>query len=233
MSTSTELVTLVRDIIDLEESDLPTSLVRTYLRDGYDRVINLERRWPFFQTTYTFNTVASTRDYAITSIGSGDLREATSLVDTSMAGNRLRLISPDEAEAVWVGGLDQPSRPLFFTFWGANLSLYPKPDAVYPMKVRGYRKASYTWVTDGTSQVDCDERLHTALAYYALSKAYERQEDPEMSAVYKRTFEEAVSLARTEIMRSSAHRPMVLSGGRPYPSMNRWLQDLGRTLGQP
>lgn len=233
MSTSTELVALVRDIIDLQEDDLPTSLVRTFLRDGYDRVINLERRWPFFQTTYTFNTVANTRDYAITGIGSGDLREATSLVDTSTAGNRLKLISPDEAEAVWVGGLDTAGRPLFFTFWGGNVSLYPKPDTVYPMKVRGYRKPSYTWVNDGVSQVDCDERLHTALAYYALSKAYERQEDPEMSAVYKRTFEEAVGLARVEIMRSSAHRPTILSGGRPYPSMNRWLQDIGRTLGQP
>jgi hypothetical protein len=233
LSTSAELVTLVRDIIDLEESDLPTSLLRTYLRDGYDRVINLERRWPFFEVTYTFNTTANVRDYAISGIGSGDLREATSVVDTSMAGNRLRLISPDEAEAVWVGGLDQPSRPLFFTFWGSNLSLYPKPETVYAMKVRGYRKPTYTWVTDGVSQVDCDERLHTALAYYALSKSYERQEDPEMSVVYKRTFEEAVGLARAEIMRSSAHRPMILSGGRPYPSMNRWMQDLGRTLGQP
>ena len=231
MSTSTELITLVRNIIDLEETDLPSSLVRTYLRDGYDRVINLERRWPFFQTTYTFSTVANTRDYAITSIGSGDLREASSLVDTSVAGNRLKLISPDEAEAVRVGGLDTASRPLFFTFWGGNISLYPKPNAVYPMRVRGYRKPSYTWVTDGISQVDADDRLHTALAYYALSKAYERQEDAEMSAVYKRTFDEAVSLARTEIMRSSTHRPAVLSGGRPYPSMNRWLQDLGRTLG--
>lgn len=232
MSTSLELIGLVRQIIDLEEADLPSSLLRTYLRDGYDRIINLERRWPFFETTYTFSTTAGQRDYPVSGIGAGNLREATSLVDTSMAGNRLRITSMEEAEAVWVGGLDTPSRPLFFTIWGGDLKLYPKPDAVYPITVRGYRKPNYDWVLNNTSQVDCDDRLHTALAYYALAKAYERQEDPEMSALYKRTFDEAVGLARIEIMRSSSNRPMVMSGGRPYPSMNSWLQNLGRSLGQ-
>jgi hypothetical protein len=232
LSTSTDLIGVVRGIIDLEESDLPTSLLRTYLRDGYDRVINLERRWPFFETSSTFSTVATQRDYPVSAIGSGNFREVTSLVDTSISGNRLKLIGMEDAENVWVGSLDVPGRPLFFTFWGGNIQLYPKPDTVYPISVRGYRKATYDWVSNGTLEVDCDERLHIALAYYALSKAYERQEDPEMAALYKRTFDEAVALARIEIMRSSAHRPAILSGGRPYPSMNRWLQDLGRTLGE-
>ena len=232
MSTSTELIALVREIIDLDEADLPSSLLRTYMRDGYDRVMNLERRWPFFEASASFDTVAGQRDYPITGIGDGNFREVTSLLDMSMSGNRLKLIGMEEAENVWVGSLDVAARPLFFAFWGGNLKLYPKPDTVYPVSVRGYRKPTYAWVTNGTSQVDCDERLHIAFAYYALSKAYERQEDPEMAALYKRTFDEAVALARVEIMRSSTHRPAVLSGGRPYPSMNRWLQDLGRTLGQ-
>lgn len=232
MSTTTELIALVRNIIDLQENDLPTSLLQTYLRDGYDRVVNLERRWPFFETTYTFNTVAAQREYALSSIGSGDLREASSMVDTSTSGNRMRLISLDEAEAIWVGGLDAPSRPLFFAKWNDTISLYPKPDTVYPIKVRGYRKPSYSWVTNNSLTVDCDERLHTALAYYALSKAYERQEDAEMANVYKNSFSEAISIARKEIMRSSVHRPTILSRGVQYPSYNGWLQNLGKTLGQ-
>ena len=61
MSTTNELITLIRGIVDLDENDLPTSLLQTYLRDGYDRTINLERSWPFFQTTYTFNSVYGQR----------------------------------------------------------------------------------------------------------------------------------------------------------------------------
>ena len=232
MSTTNELITLVRDIVDLQENDLPTSLLQTYLRDGYDRTINLERSWPFLETTYTFNTVSSQREYALSSIGSGDLREASSMVDTSTAGNRLRIIATDEAESIWVGGLDTPSRPMFFAIWEDTISLYPKPDSIYPIKVRGYRKPSYAWVTNNTLAVDCDDRLHTALAYYALSKTYERQEDAEMANVYKNSFAEAITIARKEIMRAPTHRPTILSRGVAYPSYNRWLQQIGRTLGQ-
>ena len=232
MSNVNELIQLVRDITDLDEADLPVALIRTYIKDGYDRVINLERRWPFFETSATLSTVSGQRDYPLSSIASGTFREITSIVDTSMAGNRLSLVSIDDAERVWNAALDSPSRPLYFVEWGDNIKLYPKPDAVYPLSIRGYRKPTYTWVTDANVQVDCDERLHTAIAYYAISQAYKRQEDTEMANVYKQSFDEAVGLARGELMRSPAHRPMIFAGGSPRFNENYWLQQLARGMGQ-
>jgi hypothetical protein len=232
MSTTQELITFVRDITDLDEADLPSSLVVSYLKDGFQRIINLERRWPFLETTYTLSTVADQRDYATSSIGSGNLREVTSVLDNSTSGNRLSLISIDEAEAVWHGSFDTPTRPLFYAEWGDVIKLYPKPDTVYPLTVRGYRKASYTWTTSLNTEVDCDERLHNAIAYYAVAQAYKRQEDPELSNVYKQSFDEAVMLARKELMRANGHRPMVMSRGFVRPSEKYWLESLGRTLGQ-
>lgn len=230
MSTSAELVTLVRDIIDLQEADLPISLIRSYLRDGYDRVINLERQWPFLETSTTFNTVVNQREYPISGIGSGTLREVVSMVDTSISGNRLRMIALEDAERIWSGSLDTAARPMYFVEWNNIQFLYPKPDAVYTINVRGYRKQTYTWITDTSLQVDCDDRLHTALAYYALHKAYQRQEDAEMAAIYKQSFDESVTLARRELMRVTSARPAILSGGFPYVSYDRWTQNLGRTL---
>ena len=232
MSTTQELVTFVRDITDLDEADLPSSLIVSYLKDGFQRIINLERRWPFLETTYTLSTVADQRDYATSSIGSGDLREVTSILDNSTSGNRLSLIAIDEAEAVWHGSFDTPTRPLFYAEWGDVIKLYPKPDAVYPLTVRGYRKASYLWTTIMDVVVDCDERLHTAIAYYAVAQAYKRQEDPELSNVYKQSFDEAVMLGRKELMRANGHRPMIMSRGFVRPSEKYWLESLGRTLGQ-
>lgn len=231
MSTTAELVSFVRDITDLDEVDLPTSLVISYMRDGFDRIVNLERRWPFYETTYILDTVGLQRDYALNGIDSGDLREVTSIVDESSLGNRLRFISVDDAEAIWNGNFDSPSRPLYYGEWGETIKLYPKPDAAYRLTVRGYRKPSYTWTTNTTLQVDVDERLHTAIAYYAVSQAYKRQEDVEMTSAYKQSFDEAVSLARKDLMRSPSGRPMVFSGGTPRPSGRYWLQSLGRTLG--
>ena len=232
MSTAAELKDFVYNILDIDSADLPTSLVYQYLKDGFQRVINLERRWPFLETTYTLNTTANQRDYAVSVIGSGDLREIISVVDTSSSGNRLSLISIDEAEAVWHGSFDTPSRPLFFSEWSETIKLYPKPDTVYALVIRGYRKPSYTPFATTTLEVDCDERLHTAIAYYAISQAYKRQEDNEMASIYKQSFEEAVALARKDMMRASGHRPMIMSKGVVRPSENYWLQSLGRTLGQ-
>jgi hypothetical protein len=232
MATTLELRQLVYDIMDLESNDLPGALVVQFLRDGFDRIINLERRWPFYETTYTLNTVASQRDYPISSIGSGDLREVVSVLDNSSAGNRLNIVSLDEAEAVWHGAFDVPTRPLLYAEWGESIKLYPKPDTVYPLTIRGYRKPSYTWTTDLTLQPDCDARFHTALAYYAISQAYKRQEDSEMTQMYKQSFDEAVSLAKTDLMRTPSHRPMIMSRGAVRPSSKYWLESMGRTLGQ-
>jgi hypothetical protein len=233
----------VWDIMDLEDTDLPGALVVQFIRDGFDRIINLERRWPFYETTYTLNTTAGQRDYPISSIGAGEfnealtppktaLREVVSILDNSSSGNRLNIVSLDEAEAVWHGAFDVPTRPLLYAEWGESIKLYPKPDTVYPLTIRGYRKPSYTWATITSQAPDLDERFHTALAYYAISQAYKRQEDSEMTQMYKQSFDEAVSLAKTEIMRTPSHRPMIMSRGAVRPSSKYWLESMGRTLGQ-
>ena len=233
MSTSAELVTLVRDVIDLDEDDLPLSLVRTYLRDGYQRVINLERRWPFLETSQTFNTVADQRSYPIAAIGNGTLREIISIVDSSTAGNRLQMIAYDDAERIWIGNLDVASRPLYFAEWAESINLWPKPQIVYPMIVRGYRYPTYEWLTNTLLQVDADVRLHTALAYYAIAMAYKRQEDPELAKMYEESFEDAVQLARKDLMHSPSARPMIYAGGAVTNNDRRWMQELGRAQNWP
>lgn len=232
MSTVSELVSFVRDVMELDEADLSTSLIKQYMKDGYNRIISLERRWPFFEVSATLNAVSEQRDYPISSIGAGNFREVISILDTSTVGNRLSIISMDDAEGVWHGAFDQPARPLFFAEWGDVLKLYPKPNMSYALSVRGYRKPTYTWINDSALQIDCDERLHDAIAYYAIAQAYKRQEDTEMHAQYKQSFDEAVGLARKDIMRPPSHRPMIVARGVVRPSDKFWLESLGRTLGQ-
>jgi hypothetical protein len=232
MATTAQLTEFVWEVMDLEDVDLPASLIRQFMRDGFDRIVNLERRWPSYEASYTLNTVPSQRDYPISSIGAGDLREVVSILDNSSAGNRLAITSIDDAEALWHGSFDVPTRPLFYTEWGDTIKLYPKPDAVYPLSIRGYRKPSYDWLIDFTEEPDLDYRFHTALAYYAISQAYKRQEDSEMTNQYKQSFDEAVQLAKMEIMRPPSHRPMIMSRGYVRPSSKYWLESMGRTLGQ-
>ena len=228
--TLTQLRTQVRNMVDLDETDLPDSIVDQFAREGFQRIYSLERRWPYLQETYTFNTVANQREYTIATIG--DIREIISVVDTSTSGARLTLIPYDNAEEIWLGNTDVPSRPYFFSFWDKKLQLWAKPDAIYPITVRAYRNPLYTWLSDATLTIDLDEWFHALLPYFVIARVYQRQEDSDLSAMYMRSFEEGVGLARRDLMKASSAQPVIMSAGRQYPTMRRWLQTLGATLGQ-
>lgn len=228
--TLTTLRTQVRNMADLDEVDLPDSIIDQFAREGFQRIYSLERRWPWLQETYSFNTVANQREYTISTIG--DIREIISVIDSSTSGARLTLIPYDNAEEIWLGNTDVPSRPYFFSFWDKKLQLWAKPDAVYPMVVRAYRNPVYTWLTNTGETIDLDEWFHALLPYFILARVYQRQEDAQLSQMYMNSFEEGVGLARRDLMKASSAQPVVMSAGRQYPTMKRWLQTLGATLGQ-
>lgn len=227
--TLADVRTMVRDISDLDATDVPNSIIDNAVKEAFQRIVALERRYPKYQESYTFNTINGQRPYTISTIG--DIREVISLVETSSSGARLTMIPYDNAEEIWLGNTDTASRPYFYALWDGALHLYPKPDAVYNITVRAYRNPVYTWLSNTNEAIDLDEWFHILLAYFALARVYQRQEDPELSAMYMRSFEEGVAMARRDLMKTPSARPLLLSGGRQYPTMKRWLQTLGATLG--
>jgi hypothetical protein len=228
--TLATLRTQVRNMADLDEVDLPDSIIDQFAREGFQRIYSLERRWPWLQQSYAFNTVANQREYTISTIG--DIREIISVIDSSTSGARLTLIPYDNAEEIWLGNTDVPSRPYFYSFWNKKLQLWAKPNAVYPMVVRAYRNPVYTWLTNTAETIDLDEWFHALLPYFVLARVYQRQEDAQLSQMYMTSFEEGIGLARRDLMKASSAQPVIMSAGRQYPTMRRWLQTLGATLGQ-
>ena len=228
--TLSTLRTQVRNMADLDETDLPDSIIDQFAREGFQRIYSLERRWPYLQETFSFNTITGQREYIISNIG--DIREIISVIDSSTSGNRLTLIDYNQAEDIWLGNTDVPSRPYFYSFWNKKIQFWAKPDAVYPITVRVYRNPSYDWLTSTEEEIDLDEWFHALLPYFVLSRVYQRQEDAQLSDMYMKSFEEGVGLARRDLMKASSAQPVVMSAGRQYPTMRRWLQTLGATLGQ-
>jgi hypothetical protein len=224
------LRTQVRTMADLDEVDLPDTIVDQFAREGFQRIYALERRWPYLQESYNFNTVVGQREFTISTIG--DIREIISVLDTSSSGARLTLIPYDNAEEIWLGNTDVPSRPYFYSFWDKKIQLWAKPDAVYPITVRAYRNPVYTWLTDPDEMIDLDEWFHALLPYFVLGRVYQRQEDAQLAQMHLNSFEQGVGLARRDLMKASSAQPVIMSGGRQYPTMRRWLQTLGATIGQ-
>ena len=218
----------VRDMADLDATDLSNALIDKFAREGFQRIYALERRWPILQESYTFNTVANQREYTIATIG--DIREIISVVDTSTGGSRLTLIDYNQAEEIWLGNLDVAGRPYNYSFWDKKLQLWAKPDAIYTLTVRAFRNPVYTWLTTTSQDIDLDEWFHAILPYFVLARVYQRQEDDELATMYMKSFEEGVAFARRDLMKASSAQPVVMSAGKQNPTMKKWLQTLGRTL---
>jgi hypothetical protein len=228
--TATSLRQTVRDITDLDSEDLPDSLLNLYIRDGYYRILDIEKRWTFLEKSFTFNTVAEQRAYPISAFTADPMSQIVSIVDNTGIGLRLDMVSHDEAENTYVGAYDTSGDPLFYSIWNGNIHLFPKPNNARTLTVRGYREP-IDWVTNG-GNVDASANLHFALVYYACSRVYQRLEDVAMADVYKRSFDEGVMLAVKSVMTPNSHANLVLSAGRTTgrPTFNGWMTRMGQGL---
>jgi hypothetical protein len=220
-----EIRTKVREVVDMDSTDLSDALLNMYIIDGYERMIALDRRWPFFEKSWTLTTVAEQPSYLLSGIGTGDVREVTSVVDNSAGGLRLTMVDHTDGEALWLGSNDVSGTPRHFSIWQQSLYLWPKPETAVTLYLRGYRKPT-AWHDNDATEVDADERLHQSLVYYAIAQVYQLQEELEVSGFYRQSFDEAVRLAAADILRVPSHRPLVFSGSRFHDSLTGHQQPL-------
>jgi hypothetical protein len=96
-----------------------------------------------------------------------------------------------------------------------TLHLYAKPDAVYPITVRAYQQPCLHLVVQHiTDPIDLATSGFTCSVWLTLllARVYQRQEDPELSAMYLKSFEEGVAMARRDLMKTPSARPLIVVG---------------------
>lgn len=213
--TRNDIITAVRGITEMDSSDVSDSILQLYMRDGYNRIVDLERRWNFLEVTFTMNTVADQQAYTINDYTAYDMREVISLVDPDNA--RLSYISYDTAEEQFLGPMPVLGQPLFYSMWAEQIYLFPTPIDVFPLTVRGYRTPD-DWVTNNTI-VDGPDAFDIPLVYYVVSRVYQAQEEAQTASIYERSFTDAIALARKDLTRPPSASPTVLAGG---PRIRRW-----------
>lgn len=208
--TRSDIVDAVREITEMDANDVSDSIINIYIRDGYNRIIELERRWSFLECSFDLTTVANQDDYTVDDFTTDEIREVVSVVDSD--GNRLEYLAYDTAEdAVLETNLDVGA-PAFYSFWGGKMFLFPAPDSVETFSVRAYRYPT-DWVTDDTTP-DGVASFDMALVYYAISRIYQAQEELNTAATYERMYADTVTLARRDLTRPPSSSPVVFAGGR-------------------
>jgi len=225
--TAADIRAAVRSITDLDADDISDSILNLYIRDGYYRILDIEKRWSFLEYSFNFNTRTGVRAYNIAELTDEPLGQVISIVDNRGTGYRLDMIGYDMAETTYIGSYDTNGDPLFYAVWAGSIHLYPKPNNVRPLSARGYREP-LDWQTEGGA-VDAPATLHFPLVYYACSRIYQQLEDSAMAEQYKRAYDEGVALAVKTAITPTSHNPMILSHGQTKrrPTYNGWLNSLG------
>ena len=80
--TLAQIRTQVRSVVDIDSTDIDDTTLDTMIGQGFDLIVYSEKRWPFFETSTTFNTVASQKDYTLAAVGTSvtnGLREIAAL----------------------------------------------------------------------------------------------------------------------------------------------------------
>ena len=225
--TAADIRSAVRSITDLDTTDLSDSLLDLYIRDGYYRILDTEKRWSFLEYSFDFSTRTGVRAYELSTLTDEPMGQISSIVDNRGTGYRMDMIGFDMAEQTYIGSYDTNADPLFYALWGGSIHLYPKPNNVRTLTARGYREP-LDWQTEG-GDVDAIPSLHFPLVYYACSRVYQQLEDTAMAQMYKGAFDEGVALAVKNATTPSSHNLMRLNAGQTEhrPTYKGWIRSLG------
>jgi hypothetical protein len=203
-----EIRDYVRNHLEMDDEELPDLLLNVYLQDAFEQTVARDNRWPRYEKTWSVSklpglaTATLPDDVLVPSIMS------------VMAGNQqLVYITQENAErrysqiASTGGGM-----PNQYSIWGRELTLWPHPgiDSTFDVTVRGYRQP--VWINEASSIPDLDERLHPALAYYAMSLTYSNQEDEILEGVHLARWDRDVMSLMRSINDPPRYRPLVMNG---------------------
>lgn len=224
------------------DDDISEDVVLQFIKEGFQRIVALTGKWPWYQSIYTFDTVNNQRAYGsgftLTQTASpyisvpapnktlADVREIINIVNNTNGGNELLYIDQFKAEQIWVGTNDTSGIPTYWSVWAGKINIWPKPDGIYSITMRGYRQPNFSWLnqadSNSTDYVDLDEEFHMMLVNFVMARLFQYEEDPEMAAVYMRHFEQGVAIAQNNLTAPNANQPLVLSGGLTPLNFGQW-----------
>jgi hypothetical protein len=203
----------VRQIADVDATDVSDAEINTYLNDSYQELIG-EELWPFLLTRVSFNTVADTSDYTASVVASDlEVNRVLHLSTQDLKLKKLEVVDYLQLEPH--GDTTSTGNPVAWaTMENTYLVLWPTPTAVNSVSVVYLKTAP-----DLT--LDLDEplfpsRWHYILKWGALSYVYQKIGDLDSQESARKFFDEASRAAVADLVKSSPPAQLVW-GGRHQP----------------
>tara|TARA_B100000586_G_scaffold227464_1_gene175440 strand:- start:2813 stop:3517 length:705 start_codon:yes stop_codon:yes gene_type:complete len=215
-----EMRAYIRSVVEIDSSDISDDVLNRFLGEAYDQMVYSEKRWPWYETSVTFSTVALQKDYTITVVGAAETNGLREIQSLRTDNNILTFLGRDDADIVYPLDSASSGDPYYWSFWGESIRIYPTPGGIKTIYVRGYKNptAFGAGTVDGTSPTDFPEPFHVLIATYGISRAYEQQEDLDMSISYMNLFARELDNLRARYLDSPAPQPLIINNR----SASRW-----------
>lgn len=203
----------VREVLDVDDEELPDSLLNVFLQEAFDRTMAFDNRWPRNQMTWNLTKPAGSDSIPLPA--ELNIPSIVSIVSTVTPGLPLILTNQETAEQMFIRfDTVAVGTPSYISVWAGQLWLWPRYDTAteYGITLRGYRQPVWT---NGASDIpDLDTRLHATLAYFAIALAYAQQEDEVLEAVYMARWERDLRMQLRSLLAPVRNTPLVMSGAR-------------------
>ena len=211
----------VRSVVDIDSSDISDDTMNRFLGEGYDVIVYSEKRWPFFEAEATFNTVASQKDYTLAVVGASVTNGLRDIASLRTSDHVITYVGRDTGDVVYPLDVSGTGAPWWWSYWAENVRLYPTPNAVHTVTLRGYAEPTAVGAGggDGVEPSDLPTPCHMIIATYGIARAYEQQEAPVMAAQYFAVFNQELDNLRARYEDTPSPQPIIVGSRRA----SRWL----------
>jgi len=207
----------VQGMLDIAEGDIPNSVLDTFIAQGFEAIVYSEKRWPHFEIATTFSTVVGQSDYTLSTVGAGITQGMREIFSLRTDDQICQYVGRDLADYNYPLNAPSSGSPTHWSWWDDTVRLYPTPNEVETIYVRGVRNPTDFPATMDGSPSDLNVQpvlpapFHPLLAIYAASRAYLQQEDPTMAAQYDRQFQVELDNLARRFADTPAPQPMMLN----------------------
>ncbi len=208
--SSADITAFVRGHLDVDSSDLTDSVIDVFKREGFNRIIRSQSRWPFMEASWTLSTSPGDQTYPFTT---ASLLTPSAIEDIFSINDELREIRRvphEDAKQMFPSGATTTGRPMYWSKHADTIYLWPTPDAVYTYAIDGLKKA-FDWVAANSAPTDLPDDFHELIALWVLHRGYLQQDDPETAAFYVRQFEDGLHTITGRYLHAPLDRPVVMN----------------------
>lgn len=208
MKTLAELRTYIYTFLDIETVDLAPTLLDSWAKEGYDRIIKVARRQPHFEDSWEFDLVA----------GGDPTTVPDDLQDIEWVTVDGRVVEPiDYRQAYdqyvgWDGQAALTGWPTHYSFYNGGLYFWPVPAGVQAVVVHGWRKPIDWFAFAG--QPDMPDPFESVLLSFMLYRAYGHQGLLSEAQNERNEFESQLAQLFDFETEVPPQQPLVLGGAR-------------------